>query len=67
MSALSDEFLEKKMAGMAFAQLVTNPDHPESLFVQAFLREALAAELAAKPESSAAAYRAHLFDVESRT
>jgi hypothetical protein len=38
---LSDETIEAKLKHLAFAQKVTLLDHPESLFVPAFLREAV--------------------------
>ena len=57
LATLSQEFLEEKMRGLTFAQLVLMPDHPESLFVPAFLLEAQAANDHARPEPSAAEYR----------
>jgi hypothetical protein len=38
---LSDELIEAKLKHLAFAQKVTMLDHPDSLFVPAFLREAV--------------------------
>ena len=38
---LSDHEIESKLRHLAFAQKVTMLDHPESLFVPAFLREAV--------------------------
>jgi hypothetical protein len=40
---LSEEELEVKMKHLAFAQRVTMMDHPESLFIPAFLHGAVSA------------------------
>jgi hypothetical protein len=44
---LSEAVIRDKLEALAFAQRVIQPDHPESLFVPAFLREALQAQRAA--------------------
>ena len=38
---LSEGAIRRKLEGLAFAQKVVLNDHPESLFVQAFLKESL--------------------------
>jgi hypothetical protein len=43
---LSETEIRMKLSALAFAQRIITPDSPDSLFVPAFLREALAADLA---------------------
>jgi hypothetical protein len=41
---MSSEKIKEKLKALAYAQRVSLPDHPDSLFVNAFLKEALFAQ-----------------------
>lgn len=62
LEALDREFIEEKLLGLAWAQRVLLPDHPYSLFVPAFLREAVQARKYQRPETSLLEYNWHHSD-----
>jgi hypothetical protein len=44
LTELTETEIQEKLEALAFAQRVVLPDHPESLFVPAFLRETILAQ-----------------------
>ena len=50
LTELQRPFIENKIANLALAQQVLLPDHPNSLFVESFLKEALVAMEKTSPE-----------------
>ena len=50
---LSEEFVQEKLSNLTIAQSIVLPDHPQSLFVEAFLKEAVAANKKLVPEVAA--------------
>jgi hypothetical protein len=54
---LSEKDIKDKLLSLAWAQHVILPDHPESLFVPAFLRETIEAQKLARPEKTLQEYK----------
>ena len=57
LETLSEDAIRDKLEGMAWAQRVMIPDHPQSLFVPAFLREAIFSQKSMRPETTMQKYR----------
>lgn len=57
----SEKDIKEKLLSLAWAQRVILPDHPESLFVPAFLRETIEAQKLARPEKTLQEYKENNF------